>query len=302
MTRCSAAWKRRSAAPPYRAIPPNRGWARSRAQRSVIELALLAAGRAVEHKAVGVVEEAIADGVGQRGLADEGVPLSDGKLAGQDGGAGAVPVVQQFEEVSAILRGEGVEAPVVDEQDVDAGEPGEQAEVGAVGAGQGELMEEARGATVEGPETFATGLLGEGAADEGLAGAGGTDDQEILMLLDPAAGGELPHEGFVQLAPGRIVDRFHAGVRELELRLLQRAGEPLVFAGAPLGLDEQAEALVEGQGSEIRLALLVGPGGGHRAEFEGVELLERGGVQHGRQASVTGSTPVPADVRGPRRR
>src|SRR5262245_5206438 len=111
MTRCSWPWERRSAAPPYRAIPRQ---GTIEGPGSVIDLALLASRGGLEHEAVGVVEETIADGVGQRGLADEGVPLSDGELAGQDGGAGAVPVVQQFEEVPAILRGEGVEPPIID--------------------------------------------------------------------------------------------------------------------------------------------------------------------------------------------
>ena len=47
------------------------------------------------------------------------MPLGDGELAGQGGGAGAMPVVEQFEEIPALLRGEGIEAPVVDEQHVD---------------------------------------------------------------------------------------------------------------------------------------------------------------------------------------
>ena len=74
---------------------------------------------------MGVVEEAVADGVGEGGIADEGVPLGDGELAGQDGGAGAVPVVEEFEEVTAILVSERVEPPVIDEQDVDARELGQ---------------------------------------------------------------------------------------------------------------------------------------------------------------------------------
>ena len=101
------------------------------------------------------------------------------------------------------------------------------------------------------------------------------------MLLDPPAGGELPHERFVQLAPGRIVDGFHAGLGDLELGFLQGAGEALVLPDAPLGLDEQPEALVEGERSEVRLAVLVVPGRGHGAELEGVELLDGGGVKHG---------------------
>jgi hypothetical protein len=87
------------------------------------------------------------------------MPLGDGQLAGPDGGAGAVPVVEEFEEVPAILGRQRVEPPVVDEQDVDTGELGEQAEVGAIGPGEGELVEEAGGALVEGAEALARGLL-----------------------------------------------------------------------------------------------------------------------------------------------
>ena len=128
--------------------------------------------------------------------------------------------------------------------------------------------------------------MGEGAPDERLAGAGGADHQQILVLLDPVAGGELPHERFVQLTARRIVDRFHAGLRELELGFLQRASEPLVFPRAPLRLDEKAEAFVEGEGRDISLALLVVPGGGHGAELERVQLLEGRGVQHARESSL----------------
>jgi hypothetical protein len=98
--------------------------------------------------------------------------------------------------------GLGIEPPVIDEQDVDARELGEEAEVAAIGVGEGELVEEPGGAPVQRAEPLATGLLGEGARDKRLAGASGADHQQILMFLDPPAGGERPHEGFVQLAPG----------------------------------------------------------------------------------------------------
>ena len=70
--------------------------------------------------------------------------------------------------------------------------------------------------------------------------------------------------------------------RELELGLLQGAGEALVLAGEPLGLDEEAEALVEGEGRHVGLVLLLGPRGGHGGELERVEFLERGRGEHGR--------------------
>jgi len=45
-------------------------------------------------------------------------------------------------------------------------------------------------------------------------------------------------DGFVELAARRIVDRLEAGLRELELGVVEGAGQALVLAGAPLGLDE----------------------------------------------------------------
>ena len=76
----------------------------------------------------------------------------------------------------------------------------------------------------------------------------------LLVLVDPAAGGELADDGLVELAPGGVVDGLDAGLREFELGLLQGAGEALVLAGEPLGVDEQAEALVEGEGGQLGAA------------------------------------------------
>ena len=94
------------------------------------------------------MEEAVADGVGQGRLAEVVVPLGRRELAGDDGRAGAVAVLEDLEQVAPLLILDGGEAPVVDDEDVDAGELGEQADVGAVGAGEGELVEEAGGAAV----------------------------------------------------------------------------------------------------------------------------------------------------------
>ena len=102
------------------------------------------------------------------------------------------------------------------------------------------------------------------------------------MLLDPATGGELADHGFVELAACRIVDRFDARLRELELGFLQGAGEAFVLPGEPLGLDEEPEALVEGEGRHVGLVLLLRPRRRHGGELERVEFLERGCGEHRR--------------------
>ena len=60
------------------------------------------------------MDEAVADGVGQRRVADEVVPLRDGELTRQDRGAGAVAILEELEEVAAIVRAQGVEPPIVE--------------------------------------------------------------------------------------------------------------------------------------------------------------------------------------------
>ncbi len=69
--------------------------------------------RLAELDAVGVVHEPLADGVGKRRVADDGVPVLGLELAGDDGRARVVAVIEQFEQILAVLRGEGLEAKVV---------------------------------------------------------------------------------------------------------------------------------------------------------------------------------------------
>ena len=64
------------------------------------------------------------------------------------------------------------------------------------------------------------------------------------------------------------------------LASLSSAAEPLVLASEVLGVDEQAEALVEGQLADLGTLLLFGPGRAERVEAQGLEFLDRRFVQH----------------------
>ena len=117
------------------------------------------------------MEDAVADGVGQGGVGEVVVPLGGRELAGDDGRAGAVAILEDLEQVAALRVLDGGEAPVVDDEDVEAGELAEEADAGAVGAGQGELMEEAGGTAVAGAIALAAGLMGQGTPDEEIGRA-----------------------------------------------------------------------------------------------------------------------------------
>jgi hypothetical protein len=66
----------------------------------------------------------------------------------------------------------------------------------------------------------------------------------------------------------------------LQLRLAQRPPDAGVFAMKPLGVDNQPEALVEGQARDLRLRLLLSPGGHHALEPHRFELLRGRFCQH----------------------
>jgi hypothetical protein len=70
---------------------------------------------------VGVVREAVEDGVGKRGVADDLMPVSGGELTGDQGRAPFVTVFDGFQEVPALGVVEFGESPVIEHQQVEAG-------------------------------------------------------------------------------------------------------------------------------------------------------------------------------------
>ena len=84
---------------------------------------------------MGVVEEPIADGIGQGGLADVIMPLGRGELARADRGAAAMPVLEDLEQVAALLVLRRGQAPVIEQEDVHPRELAEEPAIGPVGAG-----------------------------------------------------------------------------------------------------------------------------------------------------------------------
>ena len=80
-------------------------------------------------EAVSVVDEAVEDGVGEGRIADHLVPLLDRDLAGDEGRAAAVAVLEDLQEVDALGLGEDRQAPVVEDKQIDARQGLEQAGV-----------------------------------------------------------------------------------------------------------------------------------------------------------------------------
>jgi hypothetical protein len=90
---------------------------------------------------MGVVDDAVEDGVGERWIADDVVPAVDGDLAGDHGGAAAVALLDDLEEIAALLGRERPETPVVEDEEFDAAEGAHEAGIAAVAAGEREVGE-----------------------------------------------------------------------------------------------------------------------------------------------------------------
>jgi hypothetical protein len=91
---------------------------------------------------VGGVEHAVADGVSDARIMEVLVPLRGRKLAGNDGGACAAAIIEEFEQIVALGIGERRESEIVQDEDVEASELAEGADVSAVSTRQSELVEE----------------------------------------------------------------------------------------------------------------------------------------------------------------
>ena len=91
---------------------------------------------------MGVVDEAIEDGVGVGRVADDLVPFVDRDLAGEDGRSAVVAFFEDFVEIAASAGVEGIEAPIVEDEELGAAQAAHDAGISAVAGGQREFGEE----------------------------------------------------------------------------------------------------------------------------------------------------------------
>jgi len=160
---------------------------------------------------VGVVNEAVEDGVGIGRIADRVVPALDRDLRGQDCGGTLVAIVDDLHQVTTLLGGKPGHGPIIDDEQLDPGELGEQPGGLAVDAGEGELVEKPGEPLITHREPVTRGLVAEGASDETLAGTGRAQDQNVVVLVQPTAAGEAVDQAAVETARGAVVDILEAG-------------------------------------------------------------------------------------------
>ncbi len=78
------------------------------------------------------MDEAVEDGVTEGGIADDIVPVFDGQLAGDEGRATPVAVLEDLEKISALSVVEGHHAEVVESEELSTEQAVEQLGVGSI--------------------------------------------------------------------------------------------------------------------------------------------------------------------------
>ena len=97
-----------------------------------------------EFDPVRVVKQPVEDGIGERWNADDFVPAVDRYLAGDQGRARVVAILDDLQEVPRLFGQERFGASVVEDQQVHTGDLAQQPAVAAIAAGEAQGRKQAR--------------------------------------------------------------------------------------------------------------------------------------------------------------
>ena len=71
---------------------------------------------ALEFDSVGIVHQAVQNGIGHRRISNDFVPLLNGKLAGDEGGALALAIIEDFQQIAILFADHTGDAQVVNNE------------------------------------------------------------------------------------------------------------------------------------------------------------------------------------------
>src|SRR5271163_3525861 len=208
----------------------------------------LAQALAREFDAVGVVNDAVEDGVGEGGNANQVVPSVDWNLTGDDERSLVVTIFDDFEHISCLVGYHRLWSPIVQDEQFDSGDGSQQPGVTGVAMRDGQVGEQSGHAHVENGDVFSARLVAERAGEPALAQAACARYEEIAPFGDPIAGREFEEQRAVAAARRLIVDVLDAGgVTQLGdpgpcFKLLLSAQRQFVFEqqSQPFGVIETA--------------------------------------------------------------
>ena len=145
-----------------------------------------------------MVGQAIEQGCGHLGVAEDGGPFAESEVGGDDDRGALVEPAHQVEQQLATGLGEGHEAEFVDDQKLVGGELLLEPQQLLVIAGLDEFVDQRGGGDEADREALLAGRQAETEGDVGLAGAAVAERDEVLAALDVLAAGQLQDQRLVE--------------------------------------------------------------------------------------------------------
>ena len=160
---------------------------------------------------IGVVNDAVEDGVGEGWNADQVTPAVDGNLAGDDERAFVVAILDAFEQMARLIGGERFGSPIIQDEQFDARQGAQEPGVARIPMGDGEIGEEVLGRGCRGRAGFLGTPCGRARRRASSCPGRSPGHEQIAAFGDPVASGELEEQRAVESARALIVDVLDAG-------------------------------------------------------------------------------------------
>jgi hypothetical protein len=190
-------------------------------------------------------------------------------------------IFDDLEQVPTLFITEWSQAPVIQNKQVGLGQGRHQFPIASIPFGNGQFLEESGESEIEYGQAVTACLMAQRAAEPRFSNARRAGDQAVVPLPYPLARGETGHQGLVQ-APGMpIVGIFDAG-RLTQFSLPQAGGESTSVPLRELTVDQQPEAFLKAERTNVSHLELLDQGVVHTGQFQGLEFVECGRRQHHR--------------------
>ena len=128
---------------------------------------------------------------GHLGIAEDGRPFAEGEIGGDDDRGAFVEPADEVEQELAAGLGEGQIAEFVEDQEVEAGQVIGEPPLAAVAGFGLQPIDEIDDVVEAAAAAGADATAGDGDCQMGLAGAGAADQDDVALLLEETAGGEV---------------------------------------------------------------------------------------------------------------
>jgi hypothetical protein len=168
------------------------------------------------------------------------MPFVHGDLTGDYGRATAVSLFEDLEKVMAGARVEGLQPPIVEDQNVDPSKGAQEAWMSSVAARQRKIGEQFWDALVEDRAIIPASLVAEGGSQPALSDSGWAADGQVVVRIDPLTLGELLEQGAIKTARAAIIDVFDRSLLA-QPGVAQSRAKPFVVSPGLFAIKEKTE-------------------------------------------------------------